>query len=156
MAVQKVRGPMLSPDSTISYLCALKKVTESLWASGVLICMKGGENFFTKLLIGLQWWFQERMWGCMINGKVHRAGRGAWMSCRYIFSWWLRVSMSSAYRLDMALWWLVPKKTFKNKTFFFLFGGEIYFPLPLFGNHQIKWSITFLSFLKFFKSQLTI
>ena len=67
-----------------------------------------------------------------------------------------RVSMSSAYRLDMALWWLVPKKTFKNKIFFFLFGGEIYFPLPLFGNHQIKWSITFLSFLKFFKSQLTI
>lgn len=121
MAVQKVRGPMLSPDSTISYLCALKKVTESLWASGVLICTKGGENFFTKLLIGLQWWFQESMWGCMIKGKVHRAGRGAWMSCRYIFSWWLRVSMSSAYRLDMALWWLVPKKTFKNKTFFFSF-----------------------------------
>lgn len=33
---------------------------------------------------------------------------------RAFFSWWLQVSMSSAYRVDMVFWWLVPRKTFKN------------------------------------------
>ena len=156
MDVQKVRGPMLSPNSTRSYLCALKKVTESLWASGFLYVLR---MVRISLLNSSQDYSDDfkSMWGCMINGKVHRAGRGAWMSCRLSFlgDWesqcplhigWTCLSDGLLQRRHLKI----------SGFFFFLFGGELYFPLPLFGNYQIKWSITFLSFLKFFKSQLTI